>query len=44
MMKDKDHYEFVKAFDGIVKSITLINIPNNECNSKGGFKKKLNKY
>jgi len=30
MMKDKDHYEFVKAFDGIAKSITLINIPNNE--------------
>ena len=30
MMKDKDHYEFVKIFEGIVKSITLINIPNNE--------------
>ena len=29
-MKDKDHYEFIKAFDGIAKSITLINIPNNE--------------
>ena len=30
MMKDKDHYEFVKPFDGIAKSINLINIPNNE--------------
>ena len=30
MMKDKEHYEFVKAFETVVKSITLIDIPNNE--------------
>ena len=30
MMKDKEHYEFVKSFETVVKSITLIDIPNNE--------------
>ena len=42
MMKDKEHYEFMKHFKGIVKSITLINIPNQEGSiSKEEFKNKL---
>ena len=27
MMKDKEHVEFIKAFENIVNSITLIDIP-----------------
>ncbi len=43
MMKDKEHYEFVKAFETVVKSITLIDIPNNEgAISKEDLKNKLN--
>ena len=43
MMKDKDHYEFVKAFETVVKSITLIDIPNNEgAIFKEDLKNKLN--
>jgi len=43
MMKDKEHYEFMKHFKGIVKSITLIDIPNQEGSiSKEKFKDKLN--
>ncbi len=43
MMKDKEHYEFVKAFETVVKSITLIDIPNNEgAISKENLKNKLN--
>ena len=43
MMKDKEHYEFMKHFKGIVKSITLIDIPNQEGSiSKEEFKDKLN--
>ena len=30
MMKDKEHYQFDKAFETVVKSITLIDIPTNE--------------
>ena len=30
MMKDKDHVEFIKAFENIVNSITLIDIPNQD--------------
>ena len=42
MMKDKDHYEFMKHFKDVVKSITLINIPNQEGSiSKEEFKNKL---
>ena len=42
MMKDKDHYEFMKHFKDIVKSITLIDIPNQEGSiSKEEFKDKL---
>ena len=43
MMKDKEHYEFMKNFKGIVRSITLIDIPNQEGSiSKEDFKDKLN--
>ena len=43
MMKDKEHYEFVKAFETVVKSITLIDIPNNEgAIFKEDLKNKLN--
>ncbi len=42
MMKDKEHYEYIKHFKGIVKSITLIDIPNqNGSISKEEFKDKL---
>ena len=42
MMKDKEHIEFVKAFENIVNSITLIDIPNQDgAISKEDFKKKL---
>ena len=42
-MKDKEHYEYMKHFKGIVKSITLIDIPNQEGSiSKEEFKDKLN--
>ena len=42
MMKDKDHVEFIKAFENIVNSITLIDIPNQDgAISKEDFKKKL---
>ena len=43
MMKDKEHYEFIKHFKDLVKSITLIDIPNQEGSiSKEEFKDKLN--
>ncbi len=42
MMKDKEHVEFMKAFENIVNSITLIDIPNQDgAISKEDFKKKL---
>ena len=42
MMKDKSHKEFINSFKDIVKSITLISIPNQEgAISKEEFKKKL---
>ncbi len=42
MMKDKEHEEFIKAFENIVNSITLIDIPNqNGAISKEDFRKKL---
>ena len=41
MMKDKEHYEYMKHFKGVVKSITLIDIPNqNGSISKEEFKNK----
>ncbi len=43
MMKDKEHYEFMKNFKDVVKSITLIDIPNQQGSiSKEEFKDKLN--
>jgi dihydrofolate synthase/folylpolyglutamate synthase len=43
MMKDKSHKEFINSFKNIVKSITLISIPNQEgAISKEEFKEKLN--
>ncbi len=42
MMKDKEHKEFVKAFENIVNSITLVDIPNQDgAISKEDFRKKL---
>ena len=42
MLKDKSHREFIKSFENIVKSITLIDIPNQDSISKEEFKEKLN--
>ena len=43
MMKDKDHQGFIKCFKDIVKSITLIDIPNQEGSiSKEKLKNKIN--
>ena len=42
-MKDKEHYEFMKHLKDVVKSITLIDIPNQEGSiSKEEFKEKMN--
>ena len=42
MMKDKEHVEFIKAFEYIVNSITLIDIPNQDGGiSKNEFKEKI---
>ena len=30
MLKDKDHFEFMKCFEGRISSATLIDIPNQE--------------
>ena len=44
-MKDKDHVEFVKAFENIVNSITLIDIPNQDGGiTKEDFRKKLDNF
>ena len=43
MMKDKDHKGFINSFKDIVKSITLIDIPNQEgAISKEEFKNRIN--
>ena len=42
MLKDKDHLEFMKCFEGIIGSATLIDIPNQENGiNKEELKKKL---
>ena len=42
MLKDKDHLEFMKCFEGIIGSCTLIDIPNQENGiNKEELKKKL---
>tara|TARA_B100001175_G_scaffold283040_1_gene262554 strand:+ start:267 stop:1529 length:1263 start_codon:yes stop_codon:yes gene_type:complete len=42
MLKDKSHKEFIKIFENIVRSITLIDIQNQDSISKEEFKEKLN--
>ena len=43
MMKDKEHEEFLGAFENIVNSITLIDIPNQDgAISKEDLESKLN--
>jgi len=43
MMKDKDHIEFMKSFQGLVKSVTIIDIPRqNGAIPKEEFKNKIN--
>lgn len=42
MLKDKDHFEFMESFEGLVKSVTLIDIPNQESSiSKEEFNNKI---
>ena len=41
-LKDKDHFEFMKCFEGIIKSAILIDIPNQESSiNKDELKNKL---
>ena len=43
MMKDKEHQEFMKSFEGLVSSVTLIDIPNQDGGiSKNELKEKIN--
>ena len=42
MMKDKEHHEYMKSFEGLVNNVTLINIPNQDMAiSKEDFKNKI---
>ena len=42
MMKDKEHEQFMKSFEGLVNSVSLIDIPNQEgAISKEEFKEKI---
>ena len=42
MMKDKEHVEFMRSFEGLVRSVTLIDIPGeNGAISKEKFKEKI---
>jgi folylpolyglutamate synthase/dihydropteroate synthase len=42
MLKDKDHLEFMKSFEGLVKSVNLIDIPNQDSSiSKEEFQNKI---
>ena len=42
MMKDKEHNKFIQHFKNVVKSITLVDIPNQEGSiSKEEFRDKL---
>ncbi len=44
MMKDKEHEEFMKSFEGLVNSVNLIDIPNQQgAISKEEFKDKISK-
>ena len=43
MMKDKEHQKFMKSFEGLVNSVTLIDIPNQDGGiSKNELKEKIN--
>jgi dihydrofolate synthase/folylpolyglutamate synthase len=43
MMQDKDHQGFIKCFKENIKSITLVDIPNQENSiKKEDLKKKIN--
>jgi len=43
MLKDKDHLEFMKCFEGRISSVTLIDIPNQESGiNKEDLMNKLN--
>ncbi len=43
MLKEKDHFEFMKVFEGIINSVIVIDIPNQSGSiSKEEFKKKIN--
>ena len=42
MMKDKEHQKFMKSFEGIVNSVTIIDIPNQDGGiSKNELKEKI---
>ena len=42
MMKDKEHQEFMKSFEGLVNSVTIIDIPNQDGGiSKNELKEKI---
>ena len=44
MMEDKDHFEFMKSFKGIVNSVTVIDIPGEEgAISKNNLRDKIKK-
>ena len=34
MLKDKDHLDFMRCFEGLISSATLIDIPNQESGIK----------
>ena len=43
MMKDKEHQKFMKSFEGLVNSVTIIDIPNQDGGiSKKELKEKIN--
>ena len=43
MMKDKEHQRFMKSFEGLVNSVTIIDIPNQDGGiSKNELKEKIN--
>jgi dihydrofolate synthase / folylpolyglutamate synthase len=45
MMKDKEHLNFISAFKDIIKSLTLIDIPNQDGSiTKEEFKSKIKNY
>ena len=42
MMKDKEHVQFMKSFEGLIGSVTLVDIPNQGgAITKEKFKEKI---